>query len=130
MREIKFRVWQNDRKIKRMIYPKDLCDYAVLQFSGQPNNSMRPSFFCNYHSYIPPIIFVIMQYTGLKDKDSKDIYEGDILRHNLWGISQIIWGHGMFRGISSNHDVTLADHQLQRSRVIGNIYENPELLKE
>lgn len=79
---------------------------------------------------IPSDYVILMQYTGLKDKNGIEIYEGDILRHDLWGNSQIIWEHGMFRGTGEKHDVTLADHQLKRSRVVGNIYENPTLLEQ
>ncbi len=70
------------------------------------------------------------QFTGLLDKNGKEIYEGDILKHDLWGITHVIWEHGMFRAIGGEYDVTMADHQLQRIKVIGNIYENPELLGE
>lgn len=74
---------------------------------------------------------VLMQFTGLIDKNGKEIYEGDILKHDLWGNCQIIWEHGMFRGQSKdeNYDFTLADYQRDRQRIIGNIYENPELPK-
>ena len=77
--------------------------------------------------------FVLMQYTGLKDKNGKEIYEGDILKHDLWGLTEIIWEHGMFRGTNGKEwnemiDVTLADHQLKRCKIVGNKYENPSLV--
>ena len=76
-------------------------------------------------------IKAFMQFTGLKDKNGKEVWEGDLLKHDLWGTSEIIWDKecANFRGKNEEHDITLADHQLQRSRVIGNIYQNPELLK-
>ena len=72
--------------------------------------------------------FVIMQCTGLKDKNSKLIYEGDILNYScLPGYSDIYtctFNNGSFLIggllISNTH---------LKSEVIGNIYENPELLE-
>lgn len=80
---------------------------------------------------------VLMQYTGLKDKNSKEIYEGDILKHDLWKIPvKVFWEYGGFMaqsttgelGKRSYTDGTLYDMQLPKCRIIGNIYENPELL--
>ena len=70
--------------------------------------------------------------------NGKEIYEGDLIKHDLWGITEIVWEHGMFRGSNYENsknkkwneliDVTLADHQLQRCRIIGNVFENKNLL--
>lgn len=80
------------------------------------------------------------QFTGLHDKNGKEIYEGDILESGSYGIVQVVWPEKYITG--DNEDIMawcvmggnlegLAGLDVQYSwEVIGNIYENPELLKE
>ena len=78
-----------------------------------------------------------IQYTGLKDKNGIEIYELDILQIELdWGygpakiLSKVYFENGCFRAkaLNSNEDTLLIE--LPPCEVVGNVYENPELLKE
>lgn len=77
----------------------------------------------------------IMQYTGLKDMRGKEIYEGDILSD---GSNEkpykVIFENGSFRaefeGDFEGYSFDLIDVVAQGCEIVGNIYENPELIKE
>ncbi len=116
MREIKFRAW--DTIDKKMIY--DANSDIKVYLNG--SISMKGS-------WVDPEIFVL-QYTGFKDKNGKEIYEGDILRKQLYHngkkngeqISLIKWADKIMF-----HGYPLPQGEIE---VIGNIYENPELFKK
>ena len=125
MRQIKLRVWDKDNKEMAMVRSIEWdCDYKVIYCDTLKIRLYRYAIDCGGNE------IVLMQYTGLQDKAGTEIFESDILKHDLWGVSEVIWEHGCFRGTGDEHDITLADHQLQRSRVIGNVYEAPELLED
>lgn len=74
----------------------------------------------------------VLQYTGLDDKDGKEIYEGDIISGEFFDTEyhhaetikhEVVFNNGAYNIASSNwHKPTL--------EIIGNIFENPELLKK
>lgn len=79
------------------------------------------------------IVFDVCQFTGLKDMNGKEIYEGDILDYGCYGKFEVVWHNGAFKirklGFKNGNLSYLADCYLDELEVIGNIYENPELIK-
>jgi hypothetical protein len=118
MREIRFRAWDIEEgcwipESFMMLNPRGKL--WTIQELGQ----------CPIEETIP---YVIQQYTGLKDKNGKEIYEGDVLQYV-----------GRRRGTNSPKIVNWMTHkkgtftgfQVARGEnyeIIGNIYENPELI--
>lgn len=120
MREIKFRVWdKNDNKMYDNYYGID-TDQPYISLFGNNINEVR----WNTENNIK-----LMQYTGLKDKNGKEIYEGDILKFYYQCSWAIEYDAVYFR----NGEYRVADfrlnHVCSRSEVIGNIYEDEDLLK-
>ena len=72
----------------------------------------------------------VMQYTGLKDCNDVEIYEGDIIQDIDYGIMECKYLHGSFVWYSKNGFNIKLMNYIPNIEVIGNIYENPELLLE
>ncbi|MDO3660745.1 YopX family protein [Bacillus sp. C28GYM-DRY-1] len=122
MREIKFRVW--DIVWKKMLTHEDLWDAPFNElFISTPDQ--RP--------------YNIMQYTGFKDKNDREIYEGDIVKvtngaEELGGVDTGIgkvewltkWGFWNVSKIENGLGDLLFNGYVE---VIGNIYEDPQLLE-
>ena len=127
-REIKFRGW--DKYDKKMIY--DLCqvdsfwhyysysDNTGLHFGKTGPNGVGEDFENKY----------IMQYTGLKDKNGKEIYEGDIVKFENKHLMKVIFDTEENPSFMVEDDERLLFMKKGIPyEVIGNIYENPELLE-
>lgn len=122
-RELKFRAWTG----AIMIYSGQDANYS-LKFRGI--NSYKHDL--KYEFFDPELS--LMQFTGLKDKNGKEIYEEDIIKQNRqnckveWNESQAMFGFyektSMGKTWRSNCYDSLTD-----SEVVGNIHENPELLE-
>jgi len=115
MREIKFRIW-SDKKM----------DYSPVTYTEWLNDNFE---FDGYNEGEEP---VVMQFTGLKDKNGKEIYEGDIVKR--WINSRGLIYPSMYKKNIitiefKNSSWNIKPKLLDRLEIIGNIYENKELLK-
>jgi uncharacterized phage protein (TIGR01671 family) len=116
MREIKFRAWDESQK--------------HMAYQGTPDLETLQSFIHHYGDQ------VLMQFTGLTDSTGRDIYEGDLIRYdgkNHW-ILQVEFKNAYVGGWVLTHPstekwVSLSARKTEQINVIGNVYENPDLLK-
>ena len=125
MREIKFRAWHKGKKIIGNVLGIDILHKEIF-FSNENVDCYEHVDFKNIE---------LMQYTGLKDKNNKEIYEGDILSDgNDEKPYKVIFENGSFRaefeGDFEEYSFDLIDVVAQGCEVVGNIYENSELIKE
>ena len=79
--------------------------------------------------------FILQQFTGLLDKNGKEVFEGDIISR-IRGISEIVWSDDgwavkTFAGWKTQENVFCYQRfcEVGEIEIIGNIYETPELLK-
>lgn len=108
MREVKFRVWHDDSYV-------DIYDWAGVE-------------------WFDPVFGDWEQFTGLHDKHGKEIYEGDIVAVGVYGSgnihnTQVVFRNSGFRLEKGHGALLFPSCEAGNVEVIGNIHENPELLK-
>lgn len=115
MREIKFRAWNNILHemviVNKLIWQNDICLAPLSE-----------------DNLLPLATSDILQFTGHQDRNGIEIYEGDIVLSSLWNAPFTVdFKNGAFQIYNINLEQYLDDKKLE---VIGNIYENPELLED
>ena len=137
-REIKFRVW--DVKNKKFLNPSDIA------INGNGNLLITDSGWYENFENQNLSDYVVQQYTGFKDIDRKEIFEGDIIElevptkdNNTKKLTATIdYGLGTFLVMAKSEDGDLFFPLLQefhdkiykyQIKIIGNSFENPEFLK-
>jgi len=123
MREFKFRAWDI---VNRKMYLDELESVAFAK-NGLPANVSVAGFSRPLMAIGVEPQIVLQQFTGLKDKNGKEIYDGDITRDAENNVADIEWRRSAFcrKDRKQKHFYPLTDD----CEVIGNIYENPELLQ-
>ena len=130
VREIKFRAW--DKNDRRFLSEDDNVPNFLNLVPCQSTGQFIPMYMEIEELNIYDTDIILMQYTGLKDRSGTEIYEGDIVEDDSSRYQVMYHADGFYLHSTYDPDDMLLQlrHAYTLSEVIGNIYENPELLEK
>ena len=125
MRKIIFRAWLPE--LKKMVMPTSIRfveNGVAIEYLDN-----------NERCFDGPGFFELMQYTGLKDRNGKMVYEGDVINCEKYDKRVVVFEQGSFQaqgngGLRPLRYFPLKNNQQLDMEIIGNVFENSELLEE
>lgn len=127
MKELKFRVWDKERET--------FLNNVFINSDGKLYEFSKDTMFGTAISFLDSENKKILQYTGLHDKNGKEIFEGDIIKIKD-ETYRITW-NGCFSSFDMTNiakakqykDLYILNKNFEKSEIVGNIYQNRELLE-
>ena len=127
MKELKFRVWDKERET--------FLNNVFIGSDGTLYQFSKDTIFGTAITFLDSENKKILQYTGLHDKNGKEIFEGDIIKIKD-ETYRITW-NGCFSSFDMTNidktkqykDLYILNRDYQKSEIVGNIYQNRELLE-
>jgi len=122
IRNIKFRAWTKEQKQMVEVVELNFYQATMASIYGDYASGEREWDLKDFENV------ELMQYVGLKDKNGTEIYEGDVIVWEYNEIPQEVkWDNSIGGYSTKRYHLWRAINKME---VIGNIYENPELLQE
>lgn len=130
MREIKFRGYNGTKWLYSTEISGVPCFDEVYYFMPNKDNELTQEYIGNWDS-----VSYVGEYTGLKDINGIEIYEGDIVERRFMNlidgaefVGVVKYYDGAFN-VDNNREAYPLFHEIDETEILGNIYENPKLLE-